>query len=46
MGLSINEFWNTNPILFYLLVDKYNTANTVATSKENKDTKVYYKEDL
>lgn len=44
MGFSIEEFWDTNPILFYLLVEEYNKANSQVNNVE--DNKVYYKEDL
>ena len=44
MGFSIDEFWDTSPILYYLLVEQYNKANSSENS--TKDTKVYYKEDL
>lgn len=44
MGFSSDEFWNTNPILFYLLIEHYNNANSKVNG--NEDTKIYYKEDL
>ena len=45
MGFSLKEFWDMNPILFYLLVDQYNESNS-PTSKRKQDKKIYYKEDL
>ena len=44
MGFSSEEFWDTNPILFYLLVEHYNNMN--ASKNIENDKKVYYKEEL
>ena len=45
MGFSIEEFWDTNPILYYLLIEQYNDMHS-KNSNTNSNKKIYYKEDL